>query len=148
MCEAITRTGLSDVLDDGEWTVFAPTNEAFETSFSSIDADKLSEDTELLREIMLYHTIQDQVLAEADLPCVEGENLITMTNGRDVRSLCKLRQPTWLKGAGNSCKDRDRIVTSRTERWCTASPQIISTDVEVCNGIVHVLDGVLLFSQI
>lgn len=149
LCEAVGRTGLADALDGGRWTVFAPTNEAFETSLSESDIEQLFEDEDLLREILLFHTVQNQVIAKDDLPCEEGQNLITMSNGEDVRSLCKLREPTWLKGAGNVCTLRNRIVTSRTERWCNATaPQLVTTDIEVCNGLLHVVDGVLLFGEI
>jgi uncharacterized surface protein with fasciclin (FAS1) repeats len=147
-CAALQRTGLTDELDGGVWTVFAPTNEAFSSSLTQENIDTLSDDTSLLREIILFHTVEGRIITKSELPCTAGENLIEMTNGRDARSLCVDRVPTWMKGAGNDCVGDDGVSTGSTGRRCPGSPALQQTDIEVCNGIVHVIDKILLFAEL
>lgn len=64
-----------------------------------------------------------------DLVC---KQTVGMANGRDSRTICDNNQnPTimWQRGAAN--------VDS-------ALPQIISGDIKACNGVIHVVDNVML----
>jgi hypothetical protein len=51
-----------------------------------------------------------------------------MTNGEDSRTVCK-GDAIYQKGGGNTDD---------------ALPQIISADIVACNGVVHVVDNVML----
>ncbi len=51
-----------------------------------------------------------------------------MTNGKDSRTICK-DGTTYQKGGGNSDD---------------AKPEIISADIEACNGVIHVVSEVML----
>jgi uncharacterized surface protein with fasciclin (FAS1) repeats len=54
--------------------------------------------------------------------------LIEMTTGRDSRTICE-DGSTYQKGEGNSDDER---------------PEIISQDIEACNGVIHIVNEVML----
>jgi hypothetical protein len=85
LCDALMDTGLIDDLETDIWTVFAPTNDAFE-ELGSNTLDTLSNDTAVLTDLLLFHTVAGTALKSDDLPCVAGENLITMANGIETRT--------------------------------------------------------------
>ena len=51
-----------------------------------------------------------------------------MTNGKESRTICE-DGATYQKGGGNSDDDR---------------PEITNTDIEACNGVIHVVSEVML----
>jgi uncharacterized surface protein with fasciclin (FAS1) repeats len=113
---------------DGEFTVFAPNEEAIE-ALPPGALDAVMSDVEELTDTLLYHVVSGQKLYAADLPCEAGNNLIEMANGKDTRSLCVDGAPTYIKGIANT---RDDL------------PKILAADVEACNGVIHIIDYVLL----
>ena len=119
---AVTEAGLAETLAErGPFTVFAPTNAAFEAAFEAlgITAEDLLADQELLTDILLYHVSLGALDAEA----VTGRASLPMLNG-DVASI-EIRE-------GNAYID---------------DAQIVATDIEASNGIVHVIDAVILPPQ-
>jgi uncharacterized surface protein with fasciclin (FAS1) repeats len=119
---AVTEAGLAETLSErGPFTVFAPTNAAFEAAFEAlgITAEDLLADQELLTDILLYHVSLGALDAEA----VTGRASLPMLNG-DVASI-EIRE-------GNAYID---------------DAQIVATDIEASNGIVHVIDAVILPPQ-
>ena len=124
LCEAVKAAGLGEVLSSGTFTVFAPTTEAFAT----LPAERMA-DVDNLTNLLLYHVVPGQKLMSSDLPCVAGENTIEMANGKDTRTRCVKSVPELQKGIGNDIDD---------------APAFVTVDVEACNGVVHVIDGVLL----
>ena len=60
--------GLGDALSSGHWTVFAPTNQAFE-KLGDLLSDVLA-DKALLTDILLFHAVPEVVGSE-DLHCTE-----------------------------------------------------------------------------
>ena len=113
---AVQAAGLVDVLKgEGPFTVFAPTDAAF----AKIPADQLNAiiaDKELLTKILLYHVVPGKLLAT------------------DVLGQCKL--PT---AQGQELSVR----LSNGEAFVNQS-KIIATDVLATNGVIHVIDTVLL----
>lgn len=105
--------------------MFAPNNDAFEKLGATL-ADVLA-DKELLTNILLFHAVEGEVLS-TDLKC---KGTVEMVNGADSRTVCQ-GDSIFQKGGGNP---RD------------AMPEIIAVDIEACNGIVHVVDEVLLPGQ-
>ena len=112
---ALQDAGLADTLgsDDATFTVFAPTNSAFE----NIDADELTGDGDLLSEVLTYHVVPGQAIASGDIQdgqtveTLEGETLEFSVSGGTVQ----------VNGA-----------------------TVTTADVEASNGVVHIVDGVLL----
>ena len=133
-CEAIETAELSNAFDEGNWTIFAPHDGAMyrapEVFLDLVRED--ASDTELLANYLLYHTSPNNLLRKYDLPCQAGVNLVAMGNDRDSRTLCVDQVPTYQKGKGNHEDD---------------IPQIIEFDIEACNGIIHIVDRVLMYDS-
>ncbi len=106
---------------NGPFTVFAPTNQAFKNAgFASIDAIQ-STDPEVLISILTYHVIGARIFS-SDL--TEGAEPATVNGGKVKISLSGGPK---VKGKTNS----------------TAS-NIVSTNIVATNGVIHVIDQVLL----
>ena len=132
LCTAVTEAGLAEALGgssgdrmDGmmHWTVFAPTNDAFAKLGDTLDA--VLADKDLLTSILLFHAVPNKVLYEQDLRC---SRRIEMASGVDSRHVC-LGDELFQKGAANPRANM---------------PKIIGTDVGACNGVIHVIDEVML----
>lgn len=130
LCTALKLTGLDATLEDGLWTVFAPTEDAFNALPPDVLAGLL-DDVDALTDVLLFHAVPGQAITSRDLLCgiVPDDNLITMANGKDSRTVCKEGVPTYQKGAGNG---EDNL------------PAIIGPDNFACNGVIHIVDNVLL----
>lgn len=121
LAEAVVAAGLVDTLaGDGPFTVFAPTNAAFADLLAELHVSKqaLLSDTQLLTTVLLYHVLDAQVLA-ADVPV-----------GADIGTV---------QGGSFSINDQFQITDSRHRQ-----SQITATDIFTQNGVIHVIDKVLL----
>ncbi|HHY56670.1 MAG TPA: fasciclin domain-containing protein [Chloroflexi bacterium] len=114
---AVQAAGLVDALKgDGPFTVFAPTDEAFaKIPQATLDA-LLADPTGDLTQILLYHVVPGKVMA-ADLS--DGLQATTL-NGAAV---------TFTLGDGGAMVN---------------DANIIATDIETVNGVIHVIDSVIL----
>lgn len=114
---AVQAAGLVDTLQgDGPFTVFAPTDEAF-AALPEGTLEGLLEDPEALAEILTYHVVSGEVLA-AD---VVGLDAATTVQGSDI-SIEVVDGGVVLNGSSN----------------------VVATDVMASNGVVHVIDAVIL----
>jgi transforming growth factor-beta-induced protein len=115
---ALDAAGLVEVLaGEGEFTVFAPTNDAF-AALPEGAVEALLEDPEGdLTQILLYHVVDGAAMAE------------------DVVALDSV---TTIQGEAVSIEIVDGNVILNGE------VQVIITDIEASNGVIHVIDGVLL----
>ena len=121
LVEAVVAAGLVDVLSaPGPLTVFAPTNTAFADLLDELGVTKeqLFADPELLAQVLTYHAVAGRVL-KADVPL---DTPITTLQG-DTFSV-----------AGSL------VITDQRSR--TAS--ILATDVLASNGVIHVIDRIIL----
>jgi transforming growth factor-beta-induced protein len=126
LCDAVTAAGLGDVLDsNGVYTVFAPTNDAFEVLGDTLLDELLADPSGELSRILLYH-VAAKKLFENDLEC--GLELL-MLEGDHTTTVCDLNGDKEQVGNGNV--------------FATWS-NIIDTDIETCNGVVHIVDNVLI----
>jgi uncharacterized surface protein with fasciclin (FAS1) repeats len=106
--------------DNEKWTLFAPTDLG--------DAlDGVSDDTAL--NLLLFHSVPGEALFSDDLPCISGDNLTQMANGINTRTLCDKDGPVGQKGGGNINGPAD----------------FVEVNIESCNGVVHIIDKVLLY---
>ena len=132
LCAAIKATGLDELFDDYnvKYTVFAPTDKAFEDLGEAAVAYLFDPaNVNLLANILAFHTVGDKVMYSQDLKCMDT---VEMSNGWESRTVCR-RQGMYQKGNGNSVFDK---------------PEIIETDIESCSGIIHVVDGIMLYSSV
>jgi transforming growth factor-beta-induced protein len=114
---AVQAAGLVDALKgEGPFTVFAPTDEAFaKLPQETIDA-LLADPTGDLTQILLYHVVPGKVMA-ADLS--DGLEAATLQGGSVSFTL----------------SDGGAMVNDAN---------IVATDIETANGVIHVIDSVIL----
>ncbi|KAL7563124.1 hypothetical protein ACA910_012306 [Epithemia clementina (nom. ined.)] len=118
------ESDLKQVLDgSGSFTMFAPTDDAF-NNIPKGDLDNLLKNKVELTNILQFHMVEKKILS-SDLEC---KQLIEMSNGKDCRTVCSGTK-MFVKGTGNSDDQ---------------SPEIIATDIPACNGVIHVVNEVLL----
>lgn len=116
---AAQAAGLVETLSGpGPLTVFAPTDEAFATALETLGltADELLADTPTLTSILTYHVVEGEVLS-TDL--TDGMKAPTV-NGAELT----------VGIAGSTVTVDDATVTT--------------ADVKASNGVIHIVDGVLL----
>jgi uncharacterized surface protein with fasciclin (FAS1) repeats len=123
LCAAVKAAGLADELSAGKFTVFAPTDAAF-AALPAGTLDALLDDTAALTNVLLFHAVSNKVVLASNLTC---QALTKMANGKNSRTVCPNRTK-FQKGAGNS---REKM------------PKITSA-VPACNGIVHIVNQVML----
>jgi uncharacterized surface protein with fasciclin (FAS1) repeats len=124
---AVDAAGLDGALSDPEatLTVFAPTNEAFAAALDALGltAEELLADTETLTAILTYHVLGDTVTS-SDLAAADTEEItVTTLSGEDL---------TVLVGDDGSVSFADQTAT------------VAMADIEASNGVIHVIDSVLL----
>jgi len=122
LVEAVVAAGLLDAITDpeAEFTVFAPTNDAFVTLLGALGIDELADiDTDTLTSVLLYHIVP-AVAYSTDL--TDGQVLPTL-NGADL--VVDLSSGVMIDGIGS-----DASVTI--------------ADIPAANSVVHVIDTVLL----
>lgn len=124
LIQAVQAAGLEDTLrEDGPFTVFAPTDEAFEALPVGALDTLLEDPTGELAEILQYHVIEGEVMAE-DVMDMDGDTVTTL-QGEEFT----------IEVDG----DTVYLVDANDDRV-----QVTDTDVEASNGLIHVIDGVLM----
>ena len=115
---AVVATDLASPLSSGEWTVFAPTDDAF--AKLGLDASNVASafSKEDLTDILLYHALPASV-SSAEAKANQGD--ITMANG----------QIAGLKYFDDSL-------------WVNDDSRVIIQDIVTANGTIHVVDNVIL----
>ena len=117
---AVKAAGLVETLSgDGPFTVFAPTNEAF-AKLPEGKVDSLLADIPTLKKILTYHVVAGKVMA-ADV--VELESAATVQG------------------------DEVKIAVVDGKVKLNDSAMVTATDLEASNGVIHVIDTVLIPSQ-
>ena len=107
----------------GPFTVFAPTDEAFDALPEGTLDELLADPTGDLPEILKYHVIEGEVMA-ADVLEMDGQSVATV-QGAELTIEVDGEQVTLVDNSGNRVN-------------------VVSTDVDASNGVIHVLDAVLL----
>jgi uncharacterized surface protein with fasciclin (FAS1) repeats len=118
LAAAVTAAGLVDTLKGaGPFTVFAPTDDAF-AKLPAGTVDALLKDIPKLTGILTYHVVAGKVLA-ADVVKLDGKSAKTV-NGAEVK--ISTAGGVKLNGTAN----------------------VTQTDIECSNGVIHVIDAVIL----
>ncbi len=118
---AVQAAGLVETLQgDGPFTVFAPTEEAFAAALDAlgITAEELLADTDTLTAILTYHVVPGKVMA-ADVLGLDGASVATV-NGAEI----------------TIGVDGDTVTINNAT--------VTAVDIEGSNGVIHVIDTVLL----
>jgi len=116
LATALTEAGLVETLKGkGPFTVFAPTDEAF-AKLPEGTLDKLLKDKESLKKVLLYHVVSG------------------MVKSGDV---VKLNKAETVSGQTVKIKVKDGVVMINDSK-------VITADVSASNGVIHIIDTVLL----
>ena len=120
---AIRTADLADALgdEDATFTVFAPTNAAFDALPEGM-LDDLLDDPDALADVLRYHVVSGTAAFAEDL--TDGMTVMNMADG------------TLTLGVGEAV-----TVTGET---ADNTATVVVPDVDVSNGVVHVIDAVLL----
>jgi len=124
LVEALSTADLVSTLEgDGPFTVFAPTNDAFQSLLDSNDDwDSLDDiPSETLESVLLFHVMSGEVLS-TDLTDTYVETLATGPNSEYLSLQVETSDGVMFNGV--------------------ASP--VSVDIEASNGVVHIIDTVML----
>jgi uncharacterized surface protein with fasciclin (FAS1) repeats len=115
---ALGAAGLVETLKNkGPFTVFAPTDEAF----AKIDSETLSdllkpENREKLAAILTYHVVPGKIMSSD----IRGDIKVNTASGKSIS----------IKVASGKVTINDALV--------------VATDIEADNGVIHIIDTVLL----
>ena len=122
LAAALGAANLVDTLKgEGPFTVFAPTDDAFaKLPEGTVESLLLPENLEQLQSILLYHVVSGKVMAS---------DVVTLTSADTVG------------GQAITIKVEDGKV------FLNDTIEVIITDVEASNGVIHVIDAVLLPPQ-
>jgi uncharacterized surface protein with fasciclin (FAS1) repeats len=113
---AVKAAGLAETLSgDGPFTVFAPTNDAFEALPKGVlDSLLKPENKDALTKILTYHVLKGKVTSDkvkaGDVDTVEGSKVVIKTD----------------------------------DGVAVGSAKVVTPDVEASNGVIHVIDEVLI----
>jgi uncharacterized surface protein with fasciclin (FAS1) repeats len=117
LAAAVSKAGLAEKLStEGPFTVFAPTNKAFETLFEQLEVSGISDLTaDQLVPILTYHVVSGELLSS---------NLLR----GEIETLNKTR----------------KLVIDVTDGVKINESRVIQADIKGKNGIIHAVDNVLL----
>jgi len=117
LLKAATAAGLVDTLKGaGPFTVFAPTDAAF-AKLPAGTLDGLLKDPAALKKILLYHVVSGKVMAD---------KVVGMTSADSV--------------AGPAIK----ISVKDGTVYLNDTAKVVTPDIETSNGVIHVIDQVIL----
>lgn len=112
----VEQAGLAETLaDDGPYTVFAPTDEAF-AKVPKATLDSLAADPAALKAVLLYHVVEGEARAADVAELTSAQTL----NGKPVR----------LRTTGDTVS--------------VDNAKVVQADVAASNGVIHVIDEVLI----
>ncbi len=126
---AVTAAGLGTVLSgEGPFTVFAPTNDAFGKLPEGAVEKLTTEDVDTLTTILQYHVVEGAVDAATLTDAIaagEGTHTVTTVGGGTFTA---------------AIVDGAVVLTDAAGGTST----VTTTDIEASNGLVHVVDTVLM----
>ena len=118
LVQAVTEADLVDTLNgEGPFTIFAPVNDAF-AAIPEADMSAVMADKELLGSILTLHVVGGEVLDGASLSTMDS---VETVNGESIT----------IAPAGGSLE-------------VNGQAQVICANIEVGNGVVHLIDNVLM----
>ncbi|XP_069975216.1 transforming growth factor-beta-induced protein ig-h3-like [Penaeus vannamei] len=118
LVDLVVKAGLADtVSNNGPFTVFAPTNDAFAALDPKL-VNYLLQNPQVLKNVLLYHVLPGQVFSSS----LEDDLVANSAQGRSVRV--------------NLFANPAGVVVNGVD--------VIEADIPASNGVVHVVDKVLL----
>jgi len=127
LLQAVQAAGLGETLaSEGPFTVFAPTDAAFAAALDQLGltAEELLSDTELLTNVLLYHVVPAELMAADVIAAVEGAG--------------------GTASVGTAQGSNIEVTLGENGPVINDTVNVISTDISATNGVIHVIDAVLL----
>lgn len=121
--DAELDAGLVDLFLNGkdQYTVFAPTNEAFYQLYETLGVEGVEElDPQLVLNVLLYHVTEGRRGSNSVVPPKQPRAIETL-----LGASFKVDSAANIQAVGNTAN-------------------FVSTDISASNGIIHVIDSVLL----
>ena len=117
LLKAATAAGLVDTLKGaGPFTVFAPTDAAF-AALPAGTLDALLKDPAKLKDILLYHVVSGKVTADQVMKLTSAPT----AQGKEIK-----------------------ITVKSGTVYLNDTVKVVTTDIPASNGVIHVIDAVLL----
>ncbi|MFW3613843.1 fasciclin domain-containing protein [Billgrantia antri] len=118
LAAALEAAGLVETLKgEGPFTVFAPTDEAFgKLPGGTVESLLEPENREQLQAVLTYHVVQGKVMAEDAM----GLDSATTVQGQAI------------------------TITTMDGSVMINDANVVQADIEASNGVIHVIDSVLL----
>jgi len=107
--------------ENATFTVFAPTDDAF-AKLGEDTINALLGDVETLTQILTYHVVPNAAVDATTALSLDGQDVDTV-NGESIR------------------------LTVNGDTLLVNTSQVIQTDIQATNGIIHVIDTVLMPPQ-
>jgi uncharacterized surface protein with fasciclin (FAS1) repeats len=126
---------------EAELTVFAPTDAAFAAAFEAMGvtpADVLA-DPENLTAILLYHVVPAVVYS--------GDIVAALTPAEDG---AMMEMPAWLASMDetsltvNTANGATAVISVREDGVYINEAKVVMTDIDAANGVIHVIDAVIV----
>ena len=115
LIKAVQEAGLIDVLSsEGPFTIFAPTDQAF-AELPKKTIESLLNDKEKLTNILTYHVLLNTIL---------------------IKQFIKIKNAKTVNGKNISIQTKNGFIIDNAK--------IIKKDIECSNGVIHVIDKVLI----
>lgn len=130
LVSALKQAGLAQTfMEEGEYTVFAPTNTAFEgVPKQALDNLMKDENKSQLQGVLKYHVVSGEW---------SGDSLMKAIKDNDNKY-----RVTTLQGENIILSLKDDKIMIKDAKGNTAA--VVSANVDASNGIVHVVDKVLM----
>ena len=136
---AVVQADLVGFLDgdaDQPYTLFAPTDAAFANVPAAVLAFLLDNDNkEVLLQVLSYHVLSGIVDAD-DVPAGTTDNILTLLEPEVIVAKKTCFTATKVETGTPPCDEFSLLLNGNSN--------VIVTDIETANGIVHVIDTVLI----
>ncbi|UPT69659.1 MAG: fasciclin domain-containing protein [Flavobacterium sp. JAD_PAG50586_2] len=140
---SLDSLGLTSTFEnDGDFTVFVPTNDAMLTAANNLGYAKLDSifkyptAKDSLRDILRYHTISSRALSTS------------LTNNQDVTSLYgqtfKVTIAPVLPADVTYAGETNKVTLNGNNPSNPTTAEVIARDVICTNGVIHPVNGVLI----
>ena len=121
LCDLVREVGMDNVFSGGLFTVFVPSNEAFESyGFMNQTDDGFS------TEILLQHVVSGSATYSKDIVC---DMVVDMANGESNTIACGEDGSFTITGPGNAENG--------------TAPLITGPDIGACNGVIHSINRLI-----
>ncbi len=146
LAEALNVTGLYDTLDsEGPYTVFAPSDDAFD-ALGNETVDRLFNETTDLTSILWYHVVEGEYTS-ADLANMTEDRAENKTEGGILdffEDLFKSGNQTGNMTTLETLSGESLNITASDDEIRVENVTVTRAEINTTNGIIHIIDRVLV----